>query len=419
VVGDSITLESVVGDYTGVVYGDDGLTYYTAGEGSSVFVSGTDKSWFCFADAFMGAPHRLIRNAAVGGNTTTQILARVNADVLDHRPSIIYDLSGTNDIVGSASAATIIANKTALFDLYESIGAYVCAIGIMPRQIFTAGQLTVAVTVNKWLQGEAARRKNFRFVSIFAQLADPLTGAPLSGVTYDGTHPNNLGSYIIGEAVARVMAPVLPQWDYTPEGSAAAFLVDNTADIRNDNPLMAQGSGGTLGAGVSGTIAQGFDCGRISGSATVVASIEPHPRRMGYRQKLVITFTASGESVYFGTPNLSARYLAGKVLEGQCDIEVAAGSATVISRTTLSCGATVTGGVTKTARALDQTAGSSPGSIPYGTAGFVARLRTPRLQMQSTGSCSTWNNRLNLYSNGAGTVTVYISLFAARMITTP
>ncbi|MBN8526974.1 MAG: hypothetical protein J0M02_16695, partial [Planctomycetes bacterium] len=58
-------------------------------------------------------------NAGIGGNTTTEMLARLQRDVLAHRPDLVVLMAGTNDCCNSAKLAdpaVVAANYVALAD---------------------------------------------------------------------------------------------------------------------------------------------------------------------------------------------------------------------------------------------------------------------------------------------------------------
>lgn len=425
-IGDS-TVANGFGTDGGVVSVTNGFSQYTGGTYASSF----DNSFIDYTNIILYSPWNILHNAGIGGDSTTGVLSRMQTDCLQYGPKLVVLAAGTNDIVQATGpdaatvAAGVIANLSRIFDLCAAAGAQVLAFTVLPRLIFTvdgtatALQLQIrqpaAILVNQWLIAEKSRRRELLIVNTWGVFGDPLTGQPLSGYTWDGTHPTNVGAFVIGKEASRQLAGVFPMWPYIPMGAAEAYLLNASAIVRNDNPLMAAGTGGTMQTGVTGAVAQGFDCGRGAGTPTVAASVVAHPDGLGYRQKLVITFAAAGDMVYLGTPNLNARWVAGALLEGQCDFEVEANSAQIINRMTLSCGSTVSG-VGHSAKCMDQTAGRSPGNIPYGSGGFKGRMRTFRVTQPQSGACSTWNNRLNIYASAAGTVTVYVSLFAARMI---
>lgn len=409
-VGDSTVANGWGQDTPTFVFADP-LSYYQGGG----YVGIVDNSQFEEGNAQLGAPTYLIRNAGIGGNNTDDVLARLDADVLAYKPAVVNVALGTNDIVQGKNAAYIIANLTTIFDRIAAKGAVVVVTDIGPRQSFTAQNIIDALAVNKWLSAQETVRSGYAHVRTWGLLADEITGAPKANYTWDGTHWTNIGAFLIGSAYAKRCAGLFGDgWSFVPNGDS--YLLDNTSEVRNDNPLAGAGTPPALNTGVTGTLAQGFDCGRGVGSPNVVASLYAAPDGVGYIQRLAITFAAAGDMVYFGTPGLAARYLGGRLLETQADVAVVAGSQAVLKQMTLSCGVTVTGAVTYSTKVFDQTAGRGAGAIPFGSAGFSRRMRTPRMLMPTGVTSSSWNNRINMYASAAGTVTVDVRQFAARLI---
>lgn len=80
---------------------------------SSTF-STASRGYWTWANAYLAQRFKTVYNAGIGGNTTTQMLAHVNADVLS-RPSywVIFE-PGQNDMTNDFAVATTIANITAI-----------------------------------------------------------------------------------------------------------------------------------------------------------------------------------------------------------------------------------------------------------------------------------------------------------------
>lgn len=101
-----------------------------------------------------------VRNCGIGGNTTTQMAARLTSNVLNAGDGeYIVVLGGINDIVGDASAATIESNLQAIYDAAAGAGLTVVACTITPfktNAYWTSGRQTVLDTVNTWILNTAA-----------------------------------------------------------------------------------------------------------------------------------------------------------------------------------------------------------------------------------------------------------------------
>lgn len=411
-IGDSITGNGFLTD--GAVQHDIQGPVYAGG----TFARTDDYGFVPWADFLSDGGFGNIINAGIGGNTTQQILARVETDVLAHRPQRVVDECGTNNIMAGDSAATIIAQKQQLFDAYRKIGAQIIAFDIAPRGIFTTANRDTAVEVNRWLYEQASTQPDIAVFSMSAILADyaSVTGGVSAARTFDDTHPNNLGAFLIAKALVEFAKPNLSLaiksslWPGDAYGSSAA-----NAYIRNSNPGMAFTAGGVMNTGVTGQIADGFTCSRLSGAASVVGSIVERADGLGFSQRLVITFGAANESVEFGIPagSLTPRYLAGKKMGVRAKLEFDASSANVVDRCILYTSCTV-GGVTYQTTAFDKFWLTRRGNLPLSSGNVKGTARSPRYQMPA-GASTTWSTQMRVYASGAGVVTLDISQYGVTL----
>lgn len=409
--GDSITAN---GWLTNGTYAEDANGSYFEG---GTFARTEDYGYAAWADFLAYGGFGVLDNAGIGGNLTTDMLARVQADVLDKRPTLIVDNGGTNDLVNSVSSEDVIARKAQLFDLYEGIGAAIIACEILPRGNFTTAHTIEAIKVNRWLNQQARSRKNFRVVPAAALFVDPTStaGAPLGvGVRYfDNTHPNNFGAFWYGKALADAAAGLIgnPLDEFGALDTYGVWSAD--AIIRNTNPLMGYSTGGTANAGVSGQVANGYTCSAFAGSPTVVASIVDRPDRRGKLQRLVITFAAANDCIEFGIPVSSGTFLQNRIMQGTCDIDVASSSSAVINRMSMYTYAAI-GGQAYVTTSLNQQNTTGRASLVASTGFLKGRMKTPRLALPDA-PCTGYNSQFRMYAAAAGTVTIDISLFQMRL----
>lgn len=352
--------------------------------------------------------------AGVGGNTTIDLLTRVIDDVLVLRPKLVFDEIATNDVVsGLYTTDQIIARKQQLFDLYKFVGARVIVADISPRVGFTNAMRDQAVAINRWLRQQAATQTSISVWPLSAILADyaSFTGGVSAARTFDDTHPNNLGAFLGGKLGAdHTHAAHFMPIKYSTWPGDAYDSSNSDATIRNSNPGMALGSGGTANAGVSGSIAQGYTCSRLAGVPTVVASLVERPDGLGFNQRLVITFAAASDAIEFGIPTASSRYLSGRKLGVSANIEFDASSSDVVNRCLLYASAVVSS-VTYQVTAFNQQSATRRANLPL-SSGFVKGwARSPRLQVPA-GAASGFSSQLRIYASAAGTVTLDISQYA-------
>lgn len=235
---------------------------------------------------------------SVSGSLTQGMVYRA-PDAAASAADIIVVLGGTNDIVNSIPAATIINNLRTCYEILMNAGKRVVAVPVLPRTGLTTAQSRVLARVNQFIRAYCAR-KAWANPSGFDDiaLADPAVyltdGAtddqPIGGaanvvgaMTYDGLHPSGRGAFYIGECVRRAClrwtAPPLPvvgrqassfdAYDAVlnptgnllegfPWAASTAYVVGDL--VRNDSPARvyvctaagtSAGSGGPTGTGAS------------------------------------------------------------------------------------------------------------------------------------------------------------------------
>jgi lysophospholipase L1-like esterase len=237
-----------------------------------------------WANLQMGQRFNLIANRGVGGNTTTQMVARFASDILalSPLPAWLVLEPGPND-AGTAAipAATTIANITAMLTAARTAGIRVILITITPSSYWDATGKASAATVNQWIRTTV--RSLFPGVVVrdpAAALTDPTSGGP--NVTYfvtegDGghVHLSNTGAGLMGSIVATGLTEVLPSIDR---------LGCDPADPNNlfTNPFLVGGT--TTATGITCDRADGG--GAITGTPSKVARTDGLP---GYWQQVNIT----------------------------------------------------------------------------------------------------------------------------------
>jgi lysophospholipase L1-like esterase len=205
-------------------------------------------------------------NQGVSADTTALVLARLSSAGVQ-APDIVIVAVGINDVLTSVSAATIIANRKTITDYFTSRGAMVIDFAIRPVSTAHIANgsplLTVITTVNTALSTYAATKPNNVFFDAHFVYEDPANlGRPKAGYTVDGEHPSTLGAWNCGAVLSGILIQLIK-----PHRDLPAFKVGNLVP----NPTFT-GTGGTLGARTTGTVATGYQVGMIDGTAVSVVS---------------------------------------------------------------------------------------------------------------------------------------------------
>jgi lysophospholipase L1-like esterase len=161
-------------------------------------------------------------NSGVGGNTTDAAMQRFEKDVLAHQPAAVVILFGTNDsaMVGPHKWKTPLAkyetNLRTMVERCQRAGAKVvlCTMPHIvperyyprhPKEFYDAeGGLEKVLDSYR----AAVRKVAADFKAPVVELEKPIAAAP-AYLNPDGVHPTAAGYKVIGELVAKTLAPLL------------------------------------------------------------------------------------------------------------------------------------------------------------------------------------------------------------------
>lgn len=148
-------------------------------------------------------------NAGVAGNTSTQMLARINADVIAHAPKYCTLMSGINDYYYSVSAADYRYNLTAMIGLLRNSG--IIPVLMTPNLVrdsaFQAGMAPLVQVCRE--VGTATGLKTVEVYGMFCEGSVYPGGSTFVGwypSTDELQHPGSIGHQKIDEMFA------LPQY---------------------------------------------------------------------------------------------------------------------------------------------------------------------------------------------------------------
>ena len=154
-------------------------------------------------------PERDYVNRGISGQITGEMLGRMQADVIAHRPQAMLLLAGTNDIARGVAGATIQQNLAMIADLCEFHKIKVILASILPvsdhhkdvnpRFEMTKGRPPAVIReLNTWMAA-FAKKRGFTYLNYYDAMVDS-SGFLKAELADDGLHPNSAGY--------RVMAPL-------------------------------------------------------------------------------------------------------------------------------------------------------------------------------------------------------------------
>jgi lysophospholipase L1-like esterase len=134
----------------------------------------------------------------IGGQTTSQLLLRVYADVVALRPRIVHIMAGTNDVAGNTgpvSDDTIVDNIRAMIDIAQVNHTEVVLASIPPSSVFfwnPAVKPAARIRALNLRLRDLAAERGAVWVDYYAKLASVDGGLP-DALANDGVHPNRAG----------------------------------------------------------------------------------------------------------------------------------------------------------------------------------------------------------------------------------
>jgi len=150
-------------------------------------------------------------NRGIGGQTTSQMLLRFRADVVNLHPKVVVFLGGTNDIAGNTGNVTLDViedNIFSMIDLAKSndIGVVLCSVLPVFDYPWSPGKEPAEkiIELNKALRFYAETH-DVTFVDFHTPMKDERNGLRLE-LGEDGVHPNVSGYLIMEPLVEQAIA---------------------------------------------------------------------------------------------------------------------------------------------------------------------------------------------------------------------
>lgn len=221
----------------------------------------SDMSVVTWACALSGGRLAHVVNHAEGGTTSAQALSTI-ADVLVEGPSACVILTGAND-PGVLTPAQTRANVLAMVQYLRSHDI-VPVIGTLIAKDFEQDDHAL---VNAELR-DLADVEDVELWDFAAAIMDPVTGSPLAGMTFDGTHTGPLGARTLAE---RVVIPRLDDIGARPCPSAWLAPWD-------DDPSNLVGGACFASGPISAGAPPGWTVSNLSTSGTAARTlVDPDP----------------------------------------------------------------------------------------------------------------------------------------------
>lgn len=225
--GGSIPLAPV--ENSCVLFGDSITEYNTATTSNAT--ANQARGYMAWANLLLGRRRlNMVSNLGVGGDTTEDMLARVDAAAaVDAGWAVV--LGGINDLAGNLeSATTVTTNLEAIYGKLRGSGKRVIAISVLPvtaaHPLFSVGLASRIHQVNRWIRSYCAANPGMVFVDGCTAVTDPAStdSAPTTGYYADVTHIGMLGAYYVGKALADAVRDLLAPIDEGPASVGDSYF---------------------------------------------------------------------------------------------------------------------------------------------------------------------------------------------------
>ena len=162
-------------------------------------------------DFFLGKSYI---NRGIGGQTTSQMLLRFRADVINLHPKVVVFLGGTNDIAGNTGDVTLDMIEDNIFSMIElakanDITVVLCSVLPVFDYPWSPGKEPAQkiIELNKALRFYAETH-DITFVEFHTPMKDERNGLRLE-LGEDGVHPNVSGYLIMEPLVEEAISKEL------------------------------------------------------------------------------------------------------------------------------------------------------------------------------------------------------------------
>ncbi|NOT60830.1 MAG: capsular biosynthesis protein [Acidobacteria bacterium] len=166
------------------------------------------------AEFFPGKPYV---NRGISGQTTPQMLIRMQPDVIARKPKAMLLLAGTNDIAGNTGPMTnemIQDNYTAIAQLAQANGIKMIFASVLPvhdynpqRKMTTGRPPERILALNNWLKAYCQKNGHI-YLDYFSKMVDD-KGFLKAELANDGLHPNAEGYKIMAPLAEAAIAQAL------------------------------------------------------------------------------------------------------------------------------------------------------------------------------------------------------------------
>ena len=278
-----ITPTQYIGLFGDSIAAEQSATGFTYARGSLIWAQ---------AFGYCSFKHDATVNYGVAGNTTTQMIARIQTAITAMQAAgtaAVLISAGTNDTPNSIAPATTIANLKTIMQTFWNAGIVPILRTMPARSSASWGAypqgLKETNRINDAMRAWVANKPRMFIHEAWNiyQDATSATSDPFTNYTRDGLHPTVLGGFVEGLLLIQELANWF-QLTNAPRGVGAGLIshYDATSNIngnilnggnQSDYSAMA-GSNALSGTGYAGNWANGITPSKLAGTGTITGAKE-------------------------------------------------------------------------------------------------------------------------------------------------
>lgn len=207
-----------------VLFGDSIVAQDGVADIDSVTKSINSRGAFQWANVFLNQAFDIIKYSGLAGNDSSEMLARIQTDVIAYSPDYCYIPLTSNDMnLLFDTAANIQSRYTQMFDLLTAAGIKIITTTCVSSDYYfdegtteqKAAKKTAWHGINYWIKNYVKDHPNIILVDVASVGTDASTGRPITNYT-DGTHPYGVLAIRMGKLIADTVSPFIKQVDSLP-----------------------------------------------------------------------------------------------------------------------------------------------------------------------------------------------------------
>lgn len=236
----------------------------------------------------------IVANLGIGGETSTQILARVQS-VIDINPSHCIVLCGMNDPAGEVANQLLIDNIKAIYESLSNAGIFVFFCTPTTR-VGDTQKNSQSLRARAFMMSYFSTKPNIEIIDLCSAWIDSssLTALPVLSNLRDDLHPSIIGGYTGGKEISKTFSKFKTKYNFPISAYDDYNITDRCTQLLK-NPMMI-GTGGNNAGAVTGTVAKDHNVYIIQ-AGTCNCSKEARSDGFGEYQVFDITGSALNSNI--------------------------------------------------------------------------------------------------------------------------